>query len=138
MAMAGPAANLALLIASALLIRMGMEWGVFDAPRTISGFTVTKAIEGRGWEFAAQFLSIAFSLNLLLFSFNLLPLPPFDGSAIPFFFLSGSAAEKYRELLALPATRIIGMIVAFQGFGLIYPSIRIVALNLLYPELHYS
>ena len=27
-------------------------------------------------------LSILFSLNLLLFAFNLLPLPPLDGSAI--------------------------------------------------------
>ena len=32
--------------------------------------------------FVASFLGIAFSLNLLLCTFNLLPLPPLDGSAV--------------------------------------------------------
>ncbi len=138
MAMAGPAANLALMLLAALLIRVGMEWGFFQPPDFLSSAHIADGVGGRGFEFAAQFVSILFSLNLLLFTFNLLPLPPFDGSNIPFFFLSHSAADKYRQLMWNPTTRFIGLILAFRGFGYIYPTIQTYALNLLYPGIHYS
>lgn len=138
MAMAGPAANLLLMVLAGLLIRVGMHWGAFYAPDFLSSSHVTETTGGRGLEFAAQILSILFSLNLLLFSFNLLPLPPFDGSNIPFFFLSPAASEKYRQFMWNPSMRFIGLIVAFNGFGQIYPTIHSFALSLLYPGMHYS
>ncbi len=138
MAMAGPAANLVLMLLAALLIRVGMKWGVFHPPDFLSSSHIVETSAGRGFEFAAQLVSIVFSLNLLLFAFNLLPLPPFDGSNIPFFFLSAAAADKYRQLMWNPTMRFIGLLVAFRGFGQIYPAIQHFAWNLLYPGIHYS
>lgn len=138
MALAGPAANLALLLGAALLIRMGMEWGVFTAPVSATSENLTEAVGGRFWEFAAMFLSVVFSLNLLLFTFNLLPLPPFDGSNIPLLFLSERAAEKYQEFTANPTLRFIGLMVAWRIFGKIFPAIQAFALNLLYPGAGYG
>lgn len=134
MAMAGPAANIIILLASALLIHVGMEWGVFTVPATVDMAHIVEAREpGKLWAFLASLLSIAFSLQVVLIPFNLLPLPPLDGSAIPLFFLSGTAAEKYQNLLANPTTTLLGIIIAWQMFGRIFPPIFSFALHLLYP-----
>jgi Zn-dependent protease len=138
MALAGPAANLLLMLAAALLIRVGMEWGYFEPPDFVDSSHIAGFIGGRGVEFAATLLSIIFSLNLLLFTFNLLPLPPFDGASLPLLFLSPSAAQKYREIMWNPTARLFGLIVAFRGFGEIFPAIRSFALNILYPGFSYS
>ena len=56
--------------------------GVFYAPDSANFTAVTAAAAGSWAAGAVTPLSILFSLNLLLFTFNLLPLPPLDGSAI--------------------------------------------------------
>ncbi|MDB6153663.1 MAG: Zn-dependent protease [Chthoniobacteraceae bacterium] len=139
MALAGPVANLILLLLAALLIRVGMEWGAFVPPsfRDWNISHITQATEGRFFEFSATLLSIIFSLNLLLFTFNLLPLPPFDGSNVPLLFLSVPAAEKYRAFMWTPNARLFGMFIAFYGFSKIFPTIQLSALNLLYPGMRY-
>ena len=123
MAMAGPAANIIILLAAALLIHVGMEWGVFTPGSTDMMHIVEAREPGKLWAFLASLLSIAFSLQVVLIPFNLLPLPPLDGSAIPLFFLSGTAAAKYQELLANPTTRLFGVIIAWQMFGRIFQPI---------------
>src|SRR3954447_3396266 len=77
MAAAGPAANLLLAILGGVLIRTG----------------VAGLVPG-----AANPIGILFLLNLLLFVFNLLPLPPLDGSAILPVFMSNELAERYRSV----------------------------------------
>jgi len=138
MALAGPAANLVLLLIAALGIRAGIAWGVFHAPDFLRMNEVASGIGGRGFEFLAGFLSIAFSLNLLLFAFNLLPLPPLDGSSLPLLFLKGPAAEKYQEVIWGAGMRFVGLVVAWQVFGRIYPAVHGAAIQLLYPGLNYS
>lgn len=137
MALAGPAANLALVLGAALLIHVGMEWGVFLPPDSIRHSMIVASASDGVWELAASILSVVFSLNLLLFTFNLLPLPPFDGSNVPLLFLSNRAAEKYREIMWNPTMRMFGLIVAFRGFGYVFPQIERVAVNLLYPSVSY-
>jgi Zn-dependent protease len=139
MALAGPAANLILFLLAALLIRVGMEAGAFEPPlfRKLSLSHIVEATGGRFFEFAASLLSIVFSLNLLLFTFNLLPLPPFDGSNIPLLFLNLSAAEKYRAFMWSSNARLFGLLIAFYAFGKIFPIIELTALNLLYSGLHH-
>ncbi len=138
MAMAGPAANLALVLAAALLIRVGMEWGVFTVPYSVSMMMVTEAVSEGLWTWMAAFLSVVFYLNLLLLCFNLLPLPPLDGCNIPLFFLSGSGARKYQEFMRNPTLRLVGLVLAWNGFGKVFPVIQGVALNLLYPGAGYG
>jgi len=134
MSMAGPAANVVLLVGTALLIHAGLHARVFAIPDTFHIAHIVEAQPGaKIWDFCATLLSIAFSLQVILIPFNLLPLPPLDGSALPLFFLSESACEKYQEVLWNPTMRLFGIIVAWQLYGRIFPDIFGFALRLLYP-----
>ena len=132
MALAGPAGNLILVLLSALAIRGGMAAGVFQAPGAVNFMQVTEAA-GPGLAQAAVVpLSILFSLNLLLCFFNLLPLPPLDGSAILPMFLSPRAAERYTDLLHQPAFSLLGLLAAWNLFPYLYRPLEGFAINLLY------
>src|SRR4051812_36791722 len=63
MALAGPATNLALALAAALLIRVGYEWHFFGAPFSVSAAHLTRAAQDGPAELLAPMLSIAVSLN---------------------------------------------------------------------------
>ena len=133
MALAGPAANLALLILAALLVRWGIAADVFTiGTNGGSFFQLVEGNGGRGWEFLAALLSITFWLNLVYFVFNLLPLPPLDGSCVPLLFLSSSAAEKYQEFMWNPSMQLFGVLIAWQIFSPLFRPIAEVALRLLF------
>jgi Zn-dependent protease len=138
MAIAGPASNLLLVLLAALLIRVGIEWRVFTAPLSIGSMRMTEALTDGPWVFVATALSIMLSLNLLLCVFNLLPVPPLDGSSVPLLLLSPTAAEKYRELTRNPMLGYVGLIVASQLLSPFFPKLLRGAANLLYPSLSYS
>jgi Zn-dependent protease len=82
MALAGPAANFTLVILSAALIRGGIALGIFRVPDTMSFTHITEAVNPGPAGLAAIFLSILFVLNVVLGTFNLLPLPPLDGNTV--------------------------------------------------------
>jgi Zn-dependent protease len=138
MALAGPAANLALVLAAGLAIRGGTAAGIFQPPDEITFSQVTAPAGGGFAAGAAVPLSLLFSLNLLLCVFNLLPLPPLDGSAVVPAFLGPRAAERYAALQAMPFLSLIGLLVAWQVFPHLYHHIQLPAVGLLYPGTHYS
>jgi Zn-dependent protease len=136
MALAGPAANLLLVVISGLLIRAGMASGVFYPPDRVS-FTVMTAAHGHGLAAGAVTpLSILFSLNLVLFVFNLLPLPPLDGSAAIALFMSDDVARKYQQFLRQPMFSMVGFLVAWRIFDPLVQPVYSLALNVLYPGLY--
>lgn len=132
MAMAGPLANIALVLAATMLLRIGVEWHVWDQPFRMSAAHLAEPIAGGLYPWLAKLLSIVFSLNLLLAVFNLLPLPSLDGSSIPLLFLRGAAAQKYLAILWNPTLRIIGLLLAWQGFRYVFDPIRRIATQALY------
>lgn len=138
MSLAGPGSNLLLAILALLAIRVGMLAGVFYAPDSISGFAGLTAADGGPLAAAlASALSIAFLLNLLLCLFNLMPLPPLDGSGALTLVMSDDLARRYQTMLfSQPALALIGLLVAWQLFAKI-PLLGI-ALKVLYPELSYG
>jgi Zn-dependent protease len=138
MAMAGPAANLLVVVAAALVVRGGMLFGFFAAPDKITFTQVTAAHEPGFANSVAIVVSIVFSLNLLLFAFNLIPLPPLDGSDILVFFLSDSAAERYDAMLSQPGYRIMGLIVAWNAMDVVFGPVHSLAIRLLYPGVIYG
>lgn len=138
MAAAGPAANLLLVIVVGLIIRAGVWGDVFYAPDRANFTTVTAAVGGSWADGAATPLSILFSLNLLLFVFNLLPLPPLDGSAILTAFMSDAMAERYRNLLRQPMFSLIGLLAAWKVFPYLARPLQTLALNVLYPGSGYQ
>jgi Zn-dependent protease len=137
MAAAGPAANLLLVIVAGLLIRAGISAGIFYAPDTANFTAVTAAADGSWAAGAVKPLSILFSLNLLLFTFNLLPLPPLDGSAILPGFMSDDMARRFHNLLRQPMFSMIGLLAAWRIFPAISDPLQTLALNLLYPGAGY-
>ena len=82
MALAGPAANAALVLAAAIAIRVGLAAGVF-APARLGIASRSRSCSGADGGAAATLaalISVLFTLNLLLLVFNLIPLPPLDGA----------------------------------------------------------
>jgi Zn-dependent protease len=138
MALAGPAANLFLVLLAALGIHAGMAAGVFHPPTSPGWMSVTVASQDGIFTFLATMLSLTFSLNLLLCVFNLLPLPPLDGSSLALFFLGGETARKYAEFIRHPSLGLVGLFLGWKLFGTIFPPIQLWAVNLLYWGRHYA
>jgi Zn-dependent protease len=136
MAMAGPAANLVLILLAAIGIRAGMLLGYFHAPDQITFSRITAASPGLANSLSIL-ISILFSLNLVLLVFNLIPLPPLDGSSILTFFLSEHAARRYNAVIQEPQYRLIGLIIAWHMLDFILRPVHTIALNILYPGAGY-
>jgi Zn-dependent protease len=140
MAMAGPLSNFILMIIAAMIIRGGIAGGLFEAPSQITAIHVVASKAGEGLPLlAATLVSILFSLNLLLFIFNLIPFPPLDGSSFPLLFLSHEGAAKYWALLRAPGMNMVGLIIAWRLFGVVFPTIQLFFENVLYfpsPQYH--
>lgn len=113
-ALAGPAANFLLCIASAAAIFVGARNGVFLPSGSFSTVSFVIGEPGTHWESVAQVLTVIFMLNLLLGIFNLLPVPPLDGSNIPLLFLKERAAEAYQQILRHPTFSFICLMVVFR------------------------
>jgi Zn-dependent protease len=138
MALAGPAANLLLVLIAAGLIRAGIAAGVFAAPERLNWERVTVAQTAGLANGAAIAVSILFSLNLILLVFNLLPIPPLDGSEVLSLALPESTARRYRDVMTQPTAGIIGLIVAWNVVGFVLGPLYLLAVNLLYPGARYG
>jgi Zn-dependent protease len=136
MALAGPAANLLLVVVAGLLVRAGMAAGLLLPPEVATFSQVTVAAAGASAG-AATALSILFSLNLLLFAFNLLPLPPLDGSGALGLVLPAATAVRFQEFMRQPMVSILGLLVAWRLFGPLFGPLHGLALGLLYPGMVY-
>ena len=139
MALAGPAANLVLVLVAWIAIRAGTAFGWF-APPTAVGFDQIVVASGGGvLGVTALVLSVLFSLNLLLAVFNLIPFPPFDGSGVLPVILPERAMAAYRSLLTgRPALAWLGILGAWMIFDRVFPPIWLAAVNLLYPGVGYG
>lgn len=136
MAAAGPAANLLLVVLAGIVARLGLAAGAFTLP--FDGLALDRLVVAEaGWATGvAPLLSILFSLNLILFVFNLFPLPPLDGSAVYPALISEDAARSFKRLLAAqPALSLLGLVVAWRLFGPVFRPVLDVALGMLYAGL---
>jgi Zn-dependent protease len=139
MALAGPVANILLVILAALAIRAGILAGVFHAPESVNFDHIASGVESGIWPAIAFFLSVTFSLNLVLAALNLLPIPPLDGSAALPLFLSAGATRQYQEFMMRNAgLGLIGIFVAWQVFDKVFQPVFLLAVNLLYPGMRYG
>ncbi len=137
MALAGPLANLALVLLAAGAIHAGIFAGIFGLPES-AHFTRVVAAQSPGIaESLAVFLSILFSLNLLLAAFNLLPIPPLDGNTAVGLFLKEETVRRFAELSHHPSFTVVGIIVAWRAFDYVFDPVFLLALNLLYPGQSY-
>jgi Zn-dependent protease len=117
MALAGPAANLLLVLAAGAAIKALVGAGFLE-PVPFPAFSqIVQGSEAGGSEATALLLSVLFSLNLVLLVFNLLPLPPLDGSGALQLFLPESTARRYQEfLMHHPMWAWVGILAAWRFF----------------------
>lgn len=132
MSLAGPLANLFLVLITAVIIRVGIGYEIFSPPEQIN-YTHLVMATGGGWmDSLAMFLNVFFSLNLLLFIFNLLPIPPLDGSGLIPFYLSDEKARKYLQFVSNPSLSFMGLMIAWNVFDYVYAPIHLAVVNILY------
>lgn len=120
MALAGPAANYTLMLLAAGGIRLGHAFGLLHAdPQTNQA------------GFAEVALYVFFSLNLLLGTFNLLPVPPLDGSTGIMLLMSEQRAHRYLDWLRGNSYATLGLLVGLLLFRYLYEPVEAFATNIL-------
>ncbi len=139
MALAGPAANFALMLLAAVGIRVGIAVGYLRAPDSLGNYSdVAIAAHSPNPNFLATALSILFVLNLLLATFNLLPVPPLDGHAGIMVLLPEATALRYLEWTQRSGLAMLGLVIAWTLFGRMFQVLFVLAIRLLYPGIHYG
>ena len=94
---------------------------------------------GGGWEIAAHYLGIVFSMNLLLFFFNMLPFVPLDGSSVITLLMSEKTTRRYQEFLwSTPMLTWIGMMIAWRLADVVFNPVFVAAVSLIYPNVRYG
>jgi len=138
MAMAGPAANFTLMLLAAAIIRAAVALGYFAAPASISGYAaLTVPTLGAAPNMATSALSVLFVLNLLLGTFNLLPVPPLDGSSGIMLLMPESLALRYMAFVRGGNFMFLGLLLAWRAYDYVFDFIFTLGLRLLYPGSHY-
>jgi len=132
MALAGPAANFLLAAIAGVGLRIGYANGAFARVDGISLTQLFAAPQSGIAEGAARFLSILFTLNVLLGTFNLIPLPPLDGASVITIAMPHRLALRYLELSYNRTFALIGLVVAWQICNPLFGPVYGIALDLLY------
>lgn len=138
MAAAGPAGNFMIAIVAFILMRVGLALGWFVAPERANFESLVAAASGDVTGFVATVLSVLLVLNVFVGLFNLLPLPPLDGSAVFSIFLPDRYREMFQNLQANGALSMVGLVVAWQVFPRFTGPLFSMLLTLLHPDLSYS
>ncbi len=131
MALAGPASNFALALIAMIIMVIGLKSGFFVPPQEWAVYSLVAGANGFA-NGAAVLISMTFFLNLLLGVFNLLPLPPLDGSEAITLFMKETVLHRYREFIRHPTFSMFGMFVAWMIFSRIFTPVYAFAVNVLY------
>ena len=138
MAAAGPAGNLLIAIAAFAGIRAGVAFGWFVAPEHVNFDSMVELANGGGTTFVTTLLSVFLVMNVFLFAFNLLPLPPLDGSAILQGVLPEKHAVKLQDFQSNAMMSMVGLVIAWKVFPFITDPLFSVLLRLVHPYDTYS
>src|SRR5262249_36999682 len=132
MAAAGPAGNLAIALAAFVGIKIGLATGWFHAPESANfEHLVGTATEGAMW--TGRVLSIFLVLNVLLFVFNQIPVPPLDGAGALGLVLPAGAVAGLRQLVQSTGLSFALMLFAWIVFPYIVGPLFSLVLLVLYP-----
>ena len=112
MALAGPATNFTLMLLAALALRVGssmqlIHWNLYGPH-----------------DFAGTALYVMFSLNLLLGVFNLLPVPPLDGSSAIMLLMPEDSARGYMDWMRSGSFAMPGLLAGLLIFRYIFPPVE--------------
>jgi len=132
MALAGPAANLFLAMIAFLALKLGLVSGYWEAMGGRIDQLVAPVVPGSGAaDGLGRLLSILFGLNLLLFVFNMIPMPPMDGASV----VSGFSKPARRMLAGLrrsPLGSMAGLLIAWYLLPFLFSPLYHAAVELLW------
>jgi Zn-dependent protease len=138
MAAAGPAGNYMIALLAFLLIKVGLMTGMFTPPASANfSRVIVSAVSGNA-DFIATMLSVLLMLNVLLGTFNLLPLPPLDGGSVFSIFLPEDLGRKLRDLQNNGMFSMIGLLVAWRVFPYLTDPLFSTVLKLVHPDSFYE
>jgi Zn-dependent protease len=137
MALAGPGANFALVLIAALSIRIGIALHFFRMPQSATFTHIAEAAVPGTPELIATFLSVLFVLNLVLGTFNLLPVPPLDGHTGITLLMGEETALRFLEW-SRRGMGMIGLLVAWIVYDKLFDHIFRLSLAALYPGSSWS
>ncbi len=120
MALAGPATNFTLMLLAAVAIHVARSMHLFNVDPL-----------HRSIDVLALVLSRLFFLNLLLGTFNLLPVPPLDGSTAIMLFMSEVRAQRYLDWIRGNSFAMAGLLIGMLVFYRIFPVIELFARQIL-------
>jgi len=117
MALGGPLGNLLIAGVAGGVIHAMIAAGQWSP--AFSGMSLEELAVTGGGEATAltTFVSILFSVNVLLAAFNLLPVPPLDGHAVVPLFLTDKGTERWFRLFEDRSAALIGLVIAWVVFG---------------------
>ena len=135
MAAAGPLGNFLIASAAFVILRAGLSFGWFVAPESVSLDSIVELTKGPSY--LTTMLSVLLVQNVFLGTFNLLPLPPLDGSAV----LSGVLPERHavavREFSTNGMMSMVGLLIAWQVFPAVTDPLFSLVLRVVYPDANY-
>lgn len=138
MAAAGPLGNLLIALVAFGALRIGLATGWFIAPEHVSFDSLAELAGGAGPSYVTSLLSVFLVMNVFLCAFNLLPLPPLDGSAI----LNGVVPERHASKLmdyqANSMMSMLGLVIAWKIFPFVSHPLFSVVLRLVHSSDSYS
>ena len=106
--LAGVAVNLLLAIVF-IFVMAGSEWLIRLAPDMISSWSILRAMAMYGIQ-----------INLVLMLFNLIPIPPLDGSHVFYYLLPPRLAVQYRQI-GMRGMVVLMVLIWFGGSFLLAP-----------------
>jgi Zn-dependent protease len=132
MALAGPVANLGLAVIAMVALKVGLVTGLWEPLQTGFDNLVAPVSQENGIaEGLGRLLSVMFGLNLLLFLFNMIPMPPMDGAAV----LAGvwKPARRFRAWLRQsPLGSMAGIVIAWYILPYVFWPLYLFAIGLLW------
>ena len=134
MALAGPASNFLLMVIAGGLIWILLQAGVFAGPESVTFAGLVEPVRDGPWQGVAFFLGAMYSLNLLLAVFNLLPVPPLDGSGAMPLLLNDEMTRRYQQ--AIWGNSMLawgGILLAWYVFPYLWDPLWLFAVNILLP-----
>ncbi len=134
MALAGPVSNLVLVLLAFALIYLGISlhwWQNIPSGSEIH-FQIISHFENNSLNQLALFVSMFFTLNLILAVLNILPFPPLDGSGVVLLLLDKSTSHRYMRFIQQPGMSFLGIIIAWNLFPRIFEPIYQYTLNAIY------
>ena len=138
MAAAGPAGNLLIALTAFGVLRLGLFAGWFISPEHVSFDSIAEMAGVGGPSFITTLLSVFLVMNVFLFVFNLLPLPPLDGAAVLNGVLPERHAHAFMEFQSNPMMSMLGLVIAWQVFPRVTGPLFWMLLRLVHPFDSYS